>query len=105
MSMIERARVSAAVALAEHGIPTDVQEMLLRGDGRGTVLPGALDKVVAAVLRTMREPTPGMVEAGKEVPFDEVTTGSVIYSTATEAKAMWQAMIDAAAIDTGAGEG
>lgn len=83
MNMIERARVSAAVALAEHGIPTDVQEMLLRGDGRGTVLPGALDKVVAAVLRTMRDPTPEMIEAG------EAVDGTVT------ALPIWQAMIDA----------
>lgn len=90
MNMIERARVSAAVALAVHGIPTDVQEMLLRGDGRGTVLPGALDKVVSAILRTMRDPTPEMIEAG------EAVDGTVT------ALPIWQAMIDAS---FGVGEG
>lgn len=37
------------VALAEHGIPPDVQELLVNGDGRGTVAPGALAKALSAL--------------------------------------------------------
>lgn len=36
-------------ALAEHGIPPDVQELLVNGDGRGTVAPGALEKALSAL--------------------------------------------------------
>lgn len=36
-------------ALAEHGIPPDVQELLVNGDGRGTVAPGALAKALSAL--------------------------------------------------------
>lgn len=34
------------LALAMHGIPPDVQELLCHGDGRGTVAPGALKKAI-----------------------------------------------------------
>ncbi len=46
-------RMAALTALAEHGIPTDVQELLLRGDGRGTIGPGALRKALAAAHAAM----------------------------------------------------
>ena len=41
-------RIAAATAiLAQHGVPTDVQELLLRGDGRGSVPPGVLANILA----------------------------------------------------------
>lgn len=43
------AKTAMLVALAEHGIPPDVQECLVRGDGRGRVAPGALDKMLIAL--------------------------------------------------------
>lgn len=94
MNMIER----IARALARRNYPgasdADIDEMW----------SAWVDDATAAI-QAMREPTPGMVEAGQEVPLDVEITGGVIYSAATEAKAIWQAMIDAAAIDTGVGEG
>jgi Lar family restriction alleviation protein len=47
--LVERARVAALVALAEHGQTTDIQEFLVRGVP-GVCKPGALDAMVAAVL-------------------------------------------------------
>lgn len=40
---------AATAILARHGVPVDVQELLLRGDGRGVVPPGVLAKVLATV--------------------------------------------------------
>lgn len=62
-SIITRAKTAALVALAEHGMTTDVQELLLRGDGRGTIAPGALDKMIRAAIMAMRDPTPDMRQA------------------------------------------
>lgn len=45
---------AAMTALAESGIPTDVQELLLRGDAARGISPGALRKALAAsVLATV----------------------------------------------------
>ena len=46
-----------------------------------------------AALQALMTPTPGMMEAGKEVPCDDEISGGVIYSNATEVSAIWQAMI------------
>ena len=53
---LTRLRVAALVALAEHGIPADVQELLVYGDGRGTVASGALDKMITALVKASGEP-------------------------------------------------
>ncbi|MGE5500619.1 MAG: hypothetical protein ACM3W4_01695 [Ignavibacteriales bacterium] len=42
--------VAALTALAEHGIPTDTQELLLRGHAVRSIPPGALKKAVNAAL-------------------------------------------------------
>lgn len=39
---------TALVGLAEHGIPADVQELLVRGDPARRIPPGALSKVLAS---------------------------------------------------------
>ena len=48
------AATAALTALAEHGIPTDVQELLIRGNPAMSVSPGALSKAVQAALRAYR---------------------------------------------------
>ena len=45
-----RAATAALTALAEHGIPPDVQELLVRGKPNMGVKPGALSKAAAAVI-------------------------------------------------------
>ena len=55
-----------------------------------------------AALAAAMEPTPGMVEAAKQVPCDDVVFGGVVYSTSAEARAIWQAMCRAA-LDEGEG--
>jgi hypothetical protein len=42
-----------------------------------------------------REPTQEMIEAGKAAPCDPVISGSVVFSTASEAMAIYTAMIAA----------
>lgn len=42
--------VRALTALAEHGMPTDVQELLLRGEPMRGIAPGALNKALAEAL-------------------------------------------------------
>jgi hypothetical protein len=57
---IERADVdlkaasAALVALAEANVPVDVQELLVHGNPRLSVAPGALSKAMAAALKTYR---------------------------------------------------
>jgi len=65
-SIISRMKVAALVALAEHGVAPDVQELLVSGDGRGAVAPGALDKMIRAACLAMRDPTPEMRNAALE---------------------------------------
>ncbi len=47
------AKVAALMALAEHGPTTDIQEVLVAGDGRGAIAPGAIDKMLAAALQAI----------------------------------------------------
>jgi hypothetical protein len=49
------AAAAALVALAEHEIPTDTQELLVNGDPNRGVRPGALSKAIRAALRSYRE--------------------------------------------------
>jgi len=96
-SIITRAKTAALVALAEHGITTDVQELLLRGDERGTVAPGALDKMLRAAIIAMRDPTPDMRQAllrelSGPTDFDPKVA-------AWDAQRGYQAMIKAAAME------
>lgn len=86
-TMRGRMHVAALTALAGHGIPTHVQELLVRGSGRGDVLPGALKRMLDAVLAEMREPTEAMLVAG-------------LYDESDTVLGSWQAMIDAATKDT-----
>lgn len=55
MDVDVEAATAALLALAEHGIPPDVQELLVHGDGRGTVAPGALSKALCAALIVYRK--------------------------------------------------
>ena len=48
------------LALARCGISPDVAELLIRGDGRGTVAPGALPKAIAAALNAWPGVKPGL---------------------------------------------
>ena len=48
-----RAEAAFLVALAEAGIPTDVQGLLVGGDERGTVAPGALRKALENALPSL----------------------------------------------------
>jgi len=41
---------AALVALAEHGIPADLQELLVYGNPDRGISPGALSKAVQAIL-------------------------------------------------------
>lgn len=43
---------AALVALAEHGVPTDVQELLVYGNPRLGVKPNALGVAIAAAARS-----------------------------------------------------
>lgn len=42
--------VAALMALAEHGIPSDIQELLMYGSKRQGIAPGALRKAVKVLL-------------------------------------------------------
>ena len=46
--------VAPLVALAEAGIPPDVQEMLVRGDPMRGIAPGALSKALTATISDLR---------------------------------------------------
>lgn len=50
------AATAALVALAEAGIPTDIQELLVRGDPLRSIAPGALSKCFRAAIRSLRFP-------------------------------------------------
>lgn len=63
--MVEAGQIAALVTLAEHGIPTDVQELLVGGDGRGTIAPHALRKALAASVAAMLAPVLGNPSQGE----------------------------------------
>lgn len=73
LRVIEEDHVAALIALAEAGIPFDVQELLVNGDADRGIAPGALLKALTAAsaarslpdgfVRVPREPTPEMVTA------------------------------------------
>ena len=44
--------VAALVVLAEHGIPTDIQDLLVSGDPMRGIRPGALHAAIRAGRRT-----------------------------------------------------
>ncbi len=58
---------AALTALAEAGIPADIQELLVRGDVSRGIAPGALSKAVKAssdiILAALLEPTREMYES------------------------------------------
>lgn len=56
---------AALVVLAEHGIPADVQELLVGGDPARGVPPGALAKVLAAATRDCAAIVRGMMGEGR----------------------------------------
>lgn len=57
-----KAATAALTALAEHGIPPDVQELLVYGNAATGVRPGALSSAVAAALTAYTKPTPASPE-------------------------------------------
>lgn len=62
------AKVAALMALAEHGPTTDIQEVLVAGDGRGTIAPGAIDKMLAAALQAIEAAGYRVVPVGATDP-------------------------------------
>lgn len=50
------ALVAAVVALAEAGIPTDTQELLLQGDPMRGIKPSALQSAIMSALSTLKPP-------------------------------------------------
>lgn len=75
---IEAAETAALTAMCEHGVRSDVLYMLVYGDGRGTIGPGCMKKVLTAAIDAYlaararldgakmmpREATEEMLEAG-----------------------------------------
>lgn len=57
------AATAALISLAEAGIPTDVQELLIVGDPSLGVAPGSLSKAIATVIRVLS--SPDHADAGK----------------------------------------
>ncbi len=53
--LVEAMKVAALTSLAYHGPLSDVQELLVRGDGRGVTGPGAIDKMMNAALRAIED--------------------------------------------------
>lgn len=53
----ERAEIAALVALARHSIPTDVQDLLVRGDPMRSIPPRALSKAILAALEAQEPRT------------------------------------------------
>lgn len=53
------------------------------------------DAAIATMFERLRTASEGMIEAGSGVPCDDDVAGGVVYSTAAEAKAIWQAMLAA----------
>ena len=57
---VRRVAVAAAlIELARLNIPTDVQELLLAGDAKRRIKPGALDAAIMGGLRAVLEHTDG----------------------------------------------
>lgn len=55
--MIARATTAALMSLVKAGVPTDVQGLLVSGDERGAVAPGALHKAIIAAFVEAAAPT------------------------------------------------
>lgn len=80
---LHRAEAAFLVSLAQHGIPADVQGLLVGGDERGSVAPGALRKALRNALTPQEGPAtfqarvrPWMTECfGPTIPFDKVERG------------------------------
>jgi hypothetical protein len=94
-SIIQRAKVAALVALAEHGQTTDLQGALV--DGNNCMRPGALDKMIRAAVMAMREPTPDMRLAA----LSELSgpTDFAPKAAAWDAVRAYRAMVTAAAME------
>lgn len=50
-----QAAIAALLALTEHGIPPDTQELLVHGSKRAGVAPGALSAALKAALATYQQ--------------------------------------------------
>lgn len=82
-SPVERiARVLAAETLSANGEGSDASA----GAEIDAAWPGEVDRAVA-VLRTLREPTPEMVEAGRRTSGDPAETWSAMVRAALEQEA------------------
>ena len=66
MGMVEQLEVVALVKLAQLNVPTDVQELLVRGDPMSGVAPHALRSAIVAVLECLRTPTRPMIFYGMD---------------------------------------
>lgn len=49
-----KAATTALLILSQHGIPVDVQELLIYGNPRLGIAPGALSKVVKAIVESYK---------------------------------------------------
>lgn len=67
--MVRDASTAALVSIARMGVPPDVSELLVRGNGRGSVVPGAIGSAVFAALVTA---IPAIIEACAKVVDDNV---------------------------------
>lgn len=66
--------VAPLIALAQAGIPTDVQELLVQGDAMRGIAPGALEKAITAYLSALATDDVGaLVEALQRTAFSDGT--------------------------------
>jgi hypothetical protein len=56
------AAAAGLLALAEHGIPPDIQELLVRGDPMRGIRPGALIASIKATIKAYRDEKPGYTQ-------------------------------------------
>lgn len=95
------AKVAALMALAEHGPTTDIQEVLVAGDGRGTIAPGAIEKMLAAALQAIE--AAGYRVVPVEASALMIQSGIVAHEQCVEdgfgdnaMRSVWSAMLSAA---------
>jgi hypothetical protein len=97
----ERVRADVAAAIDE---ALDRHAMIVcRGTGNSTLRENLLAIALATppapgedVVLVPRVPTEAMMRAGADVPCVDELTGASVYSTMTEAKSIWLAMLAAA---------
>ncbi len=87
VEVLRAAKAAFMTALAQHGIPTDFQGVLLSGDERGTIAPGGLDKALSAY-RTALSTAPAQPSSGEvalSVGFARALPGGIVDNSTFEA--------------------